>query len=243
LSDIFREVEEDVRREKLEKLWKAYGTYVIVFLVLAAAGIAGFEVWQRYQAAQRDQESAAFVADQHITNPAAAAQAFARLSASAHGGYKTLARLEQANMLAGAGHGPEAVALYKDIANDDHGTVGAVARLRAGWLMADNAPRADLQTLLQPLLDPASVWRQMGQEILAYADYRAGKTLVAEGEFAKLAADPATPEALRNRAHTFAAFLSAGGAANYGTVPPPAPLTPPGGTPPGALANPGAPTP
>jgi hypothetical protein len=64
---------------------------------------------------------------------------------------------------------------------------------------------------------------------------------VADGEFAKLAADPATPEALRNRAHTFAAFLSAGGAANYGTVPPPAPVVPPGN--PGAPADAGAATP
>ena len=125
-----------------------------------------------------------------------------------------------------AARATQAVALYKDIANDDHGTVGAVARLRAGWLMADNAPRADLQTLLQPLLDPGSVWRQMAEEILAYSDYRAGKTLAATGEFAKLAADPAAPDALRNRARAFAAFIAGGGATNYGSVPPPAPPAP-----------------
>ena len=34
LSDIFREVEEDVRKRTLEKIWKAYGDYVIALLVL-----------------------------------------------------------------------------------------------------------------------------------------------------------------------------------------------------------------
>jgi hypothetical protein len=223
LSDIFREVEEDVRREKLEKLWKAYGTHLIVLLVLALIGIAGFEVWQRYEANLRDKDSAAFAAAQRIADPKAAANAFATLGKTAHGGYGTLARMAQADALSTAGQGAQAAALYKDIANADHGNLGAVARLRAGWLTVDTAPHADLQTLLQPLLDPGSVWRQMAEEILAYSDYRAGKLLAADAEFAKIAADAAAPDALRTRAHTFDAFLSGGGATNYGSVPPPAP--------------------
>jgi hypothetical protein len=206
LSDIFREVEEDVRREKLEKLWKAYGTHVIVLLVLALIGIAGFEVWQRYEANLRDKDSAAFAAAQRIPDPKAAANAFATLGKTAHGGYGPLSRMAQA-----------------DIASSDHGNLGAVARLRAGWLTVDTAPHVELQTLLQPLLDPGSVWRQMAEEILAYSDYRAGKLLAADAEFARIAADTTAPDALRTRAHTFDAFLSGGGAANYGSVPPPAP--------------------
>ena len=42
MSDIFREVEEDVRRERLEKLWKAYGNYAIAGLVLLFAGIGAW---------------------------------------------------------------------------------------------------------------------------------------------------------------------------------------------------------
>ena len=227
MSDIFREVEEDVRREKLEKLWKTYGSWIIVLLALAMAGIGGFEVWQRYEAGLRDKDSAAFVAAQHITDPKAAAAAFANVARTGHGGYAVLARLEEANLMV-ATQPDQAVALYKEIGNDDHGAVGAVARLRGAWVIADKAPRTDLQSLLQPLLDPGSVWRQMAEEILAYSDYRAGKTLAATGEFAKLAADPDSPDELRSRARAFSAFLTSGGAANHGTVPPPAPAPLPG---------------
>ena len=241
MSDIFREVEEDVRREKLEKFWKAYGAYVIVLLVLAMAGIGGFQLWQRYEAGLRDKDSAAFAAAQHITDSTAAAEKFAALAKTAHGGYGPLSRLEQANVLAASNRGDQAVALYKDIANDDHSAIGAVARLRAAWVLADTAPRADLQTLLQPLLDPGSVWRQMAEEVLAYSDYHAGKTLVATGEFAKLAADPDSPDQLRARTRAFAGFLTSGGADNHGTVPPPAPAPVPGA--PGAATPAGAATP
>ena len=97
--------------------------------------------------------------------------------------------------------------------------------------------RADLEALLQPINSDTNAWRQMAREVLAYADYKDGKLKEARTEFAALAADPDSPDALKSRVTAFAAFLAAGGAADYGTVPPPvtapAPGTPPGAVPPG----------
>src|SRR6185312_3655779 len=80
LSDIFREVEEDVRREKLTKFWKAYGDYLIALAAVIIIGIAGFQLWQRYEARQRGAASVAFSAAQRINDPAAAAVAFSDLA-------------------------------------------------------------------------------------------------------------------------------------------------------------------
>jgi hypothetical protein len=238
VSDIFREVEEDVRKERLEKLWKAYGDYVIALLALIIVGIAGYELWQRYEDSQRAKASSAFVAAEHIANPVQAAATFAALSKTAPGGYGALSRLAEANVLAIGGKPDQAIALYKNIAAGDSGPVGATARIRAAWLVADTAPRADLESLLAPVNTDSSAWRQMAREILAYSDYKAGKVKDAAGEFDALVADPDTPGALKNRARAFAAFLHGGGAADYGSVPPPAaapaPGTPPGTVPPGA---------
>ena len=87
MSDIFREVEEDVRRERFEKLWKAYGNYAIAALVLLFAGIGGWQFWQRHEVQERDKVSDAFIAAQRITNPQAAASAFADLARTAPKGY------------------------------------------------------------------------------------------------------------------------------------------------------------
>jgi hypothetical protein len=43
MSDIFQEVEEDVRRERYEKLWKKYGNYIIALAVLIVAGVAAWQ--------------------------------------------------------------------------------------------------------------------------------------------------------------------------------------------------------
>ena len=100
LSDIFREVEEDVRRDRMEKLWKEYGAYVV------GAGRAGVPGGRRLPGlgalsqTQREKDSTAFNAAQRIEDPNAAAKAFGDLSKTAGGGYAALARMEQANALA-----------------------------------------------------------------------------------------------------------------------------------------------
>ena len=235
MSDIFREVEEDVRKERLGKLWKAYGDYAIALMALIILGIAGWQLWLRYESAQRAKASSEFVAAERITNSTQAAAAFDTLSKTAPGGYGQLSRLAEASALAVAGKPADAVTRYKAIAAADNGPIGATARIRAAWLVADSAPRADLEALLQPINTDTSAWRQMAREVLAYSDYKAGKTKEAQTEFAALVADPDSPDALKSRVTAFAAFLAAGGAADYGTVPPPAaapaPGTPPGATP------------
>ena len=48
MSDIFNEIDEDIRRERYQKLWKSYGKFlilaVVIFFVIAAAYIA----WNNY---------------------------------------------------------------------------------------------------------------------------------------------------------------------------------------------------
>ncbi len=238
MTDIFREVEEDVRREKLEKLWKAYGNYVMAALVLLFAGIAGWQVWERHDAQERAKVSDAFIAAQRITNPQTAASTFADIARTAPRGYAELARLSEAGAMIASGQAGPAIDLYKQIAKDDNGPIGAVARLRAAWATADTASRKDLADLVKPLDQPGSPWRQSAQEVLAYADYRAMDTKGALAKYTILAADPESPDSLRRRAQIMADFLKGGGAVSYGTVP--APATPQA---PNAAAAPAAPAP
>jgi hypothetical protein len=219
VSDIFREVEEDVRRERFEKLWKAYGTYVIAALVLLFAGIGGYQLWQRHDQQEREKISDTLVAAQRISNPQAAASAFVDLSRTAPKGYSAVARLSEAGAMLMSGQRNEAIDLYKQIASNDSGPIGSVARLRAAWALAETASRGDLAEMLKPLDQPGNAWRENAEEILAYADYRAMDTKSALTRYSLLALDPEAPDALRARAKAMAAFLKTGGAVTYGSVP------------------------
>jgi len=231
LSDIFREVEEEVRRERFEQLWKQYGDYIIAGAALIIIAIAGFELWQRYEDNQRLKASETLIAAQQLAdsgNFAQATPAFATVAKSGPGGYAEMARLAQAAALVAAGQRTEAVQIYKSIAADDHGVIGSVALVRAGWALSDSSPRGDIETLLAPLTDPTSPWRFAAREILAYADFHAGDMKKAQHDFQTLADDPNAPQQMRRRVAAMAAFLKDGGMTNFGTVPPPAaPPAPP----------------
>jgi hypothetical protein len=219
VTDIFREVEEDVRRERFEKLWKNYGSYAIAALVLLFVGIGAWQVWERREAQERARISDAFIAAQRVSNPQTAAATFADLARTAPSGYAELARLSTANAMLASGQRGPAIDLYKQIAKDDSGPVGAVARIRGAWALADTASRAELAELLKPLDQTGSPWRQNAQEVLAYADYRAFDKKSALAKFQALSTDTGAPDNLRRRAQAMTEFLKNGGAVSFGTVP------------------------
>jgi hypothetical protein len=222
VSDIFHEVEEEVRRERYAKLWKQYGDYVIAAIALVILAAAGFQLWRYYQhnaQLKASQEYAAASALLSANRADEAATAFAKLADSAPDGYAAVSRLQNADALMAAGNEKEAVALYQRIAAGDDPLLAAVARIRQAWAVVDKAPTAKMQTLLAPLTDPTSPWRFMAREILAYSNYRAGKTAMAEKEFARLATEDGAPSGVRQRANAMATFLKAGGDKDFGTVP------------------------
>ena len=101
----------------------------------------------------------------------------------------------------------------------DSGEIGAIARLRAAWIMAASAPRAELETLLAPLNTEDSAWQPLAREILAFSDYRGAKPKQAAEAYRALSEDPKSPEGLRVRARAMATFLDNGAGSDFGTVP------------------------
>lgn len=222
MTDIFHEVEEDVRRERFEKLWKQYGDYVFVAVAAVAIGVAGYKLWDRYEFQQKLNAAKAYTVAQEAAdagNGANAAATFAKLVKTAPRGYAAVSKLAEANSLMMAGNRSEAIALYKDIAAKDTSALGNVARIRAAWAMVEVAPRSDIEPLLAKLTAQTSEWRFMAHEILAYSAYRTGAIQQAQKEFQALADDKDTPRALRGRANAMAIFLKAGGDRNVGSVP------------------------
>jgi hypothetical protein len=240
LSDIFREIEEEVRRERLEKLWKQYGDYVIAAVAVLIIGVAGFELWQRYEDNRRETASAEYNAAIQLasTDPSGAAAALEKLSQTAPSGYAQLAKFAEADTLLMTGNRDKAVSIYQSIGGQGDGIIPNAARVRAAWALAEFAPRSTLESILAPLTDPKSAWRFIAGEVLAYSDYRTGNVQRAAQEYGRLAAAPDAPPQLRNRAQSMASLIRAGGEGNVGTVPPRAPPPAPPATPATPPANP-----
>jgi hypothetical protein len=213
VSDIFREVDEEVRREQLKKLWDRYGVYVMAAVFLVVAGIAawrGYEWWQTKKAAEAGAafEAAITLADGGKHSEAEAA--FAKIVVDGTASYRHLARIREAAELAHTDR-KAAIAAYEKIAAD--GGVGTVlqdlAALRAAALLIDASSFDQARRLLEPLGAPDRTFRHTARELLALAAWRAGDTTAAKRWFDMIATDAQTPAATRSRVEMLMALSAA----------------------------------
>ena len=212
MSDIFQEVEEDVRRERYEQIWKKYGNYMIAAAALLVAAVAGYQAWVRYDLTQRQQISDRFgqatQAAQSGNLPKAEGD-FAALTKEAPAGYATLSKFQLAGTYLAQGKRDPGVALLRELAASSDPIISSTARLRLAWALADASAKPELVTLLEPLTAADNPWRFAAQEVLAYMDLKGGARDAAMAAYQKLSQDAGAPANLRQRAAGISEFLKA----------------------------------
>ena len=211
MSELFDEVDEEVRREQLKKLWEKYSLFIIAAALLVIAAVGGWRGYQYLEAKKAAEIGDAFnkAAELSTQNKRAEAEAaFADLAAKAPSGYRMLARLRAAGEA--ADRDPKAAAkMFDDIAADRSvGTVEqALARIRAAGLLLDTASYNDVQQRLQSDAAPDATFRHAARELLALSAYRANDATAARKWLDMIEADNDTPPSLRSRAEALQALL------------------------------------
>ena len=205
MSDIFDEVDEELRRDNVAKLWARYGKYVIALAVLVVLATGSVVQWQRYQLHQREDEEARYAAALTLAQQGKdkdAAEAFALIAREAGGGHATLARLEAAAIEARSGDVDGAIAAYDAIATD--ATMDPIYRDVARLVWAQLSLKGgDPQTIiakLAPLTAADNPWHPSALELTALAQLKAGNKAEARAIYERLAADLGSPQSLRTRA-------------------------------------------
>jgi hypothetical protein len=215
VSDVFREVDEEVRREQLKKLWDRYGNFVVAAAFLVVAGIAGWRGYDWWEAKKAAESGAAFEAASSLADAgkhAEAEAAFARVAADGTAGYRSLARLREAAELAQI-DAKAALAAYEKIAAD--GAVGAVladlATLRAGAILIDAGAFEEARMKLEPLTASDRTFRHTAREFLVLAAWRAGDITLGKRWIDMIMTDLQTPSTTRSRVEMLVALSSMAG--------------------------------
>jgi hypothetical protein len=215
VADIFHEVDEEVRREQLKKLWERYSALIVAVAVLLVAGIGGwrgYEWWENKKAAAAGAqfEQAATLSEEGKHQEAEAA--FAKVAANAPGGYQVLARLRAAADLAQT-KPADAVKAYDAITADPSVSqaIQDLAAVRAGMLLVDTAPFAELQNRLEPLTTANRTFRHTARELLAMSAWRNHDYSAARKYIDMINLDAASPPGARARADVLAALIAGQG--------------------------------
>ena len=211
MSELFDEVDEEVRRDQLKKLWDRYSIHIVAGALLIVAAVGGWRGYQYLEAQKAAEAGSAFDAALDLSEQnkhAEAEAAFNKLAATAPSGYRMLARLRAAAEL--ATRDPQAGAkMYDEIAADR--SVGAteqdLARIRAAGLLLETASYPGMLQRLESATKPDATFRHTARELLALSAWRANDTAAARQWLDMIANDGETPSGLRSRAEALQALL------------------------------------
>jgi hypothetical protein len=203
VSDIFQEVDEEVRREKLKQLWERHSNLIVaaaLAVVLAVGGWRGYDWWETRKAAESGAafEAALLLAEGGKQDEARAA--FAKLAQEGSSGYRILARFREAAELARTDPAA-AVQAYSVLAGDSSlgRTMQDLAAIRGGLILVDTVQFAELAAKLEPLTSADRPFRHTARELLALAAWRTGDQAAAKRWFDLIATDAETPAGTRQR--------------------------------------------
>jgi len=212
VSDIFQEVDEEVRREQLKKLWERYGNYAVAAAVLVVAAVAAWRGYGWWEAKKAAEAGAAFEAATTLAESgkhSEAEAAFAKVVTDGTSGYRHLARVREAAELAQV-DAKAAIAAYDKIAADS--SVGPalqdLAAVRAATLLIDAGSLADAKRKLEPLTGDNRTFRFTARELLVLVAWRAGDTAEVKRWSDMILADAKAPAATRTRVEMMMALAA-----------------------------------
>ena len=210
MVDIFDEVEEELREERMQALLKKYGGLMFALCLAAVAAVGGWKAWGWHEDRQNaDAASRYLAAAARLETPGAAGPnrpeaiaAFEAVAAGAPDGYRALSLLRAAALRADAGDIAGASAVWDRIAADTKADplLRDLASLTWCLYRADDGDPAMLEGRLKPLAAPGGAWRSLALEKLALLDLRQGRIDAARAQLKKLVEDTTAPNGVRGRA-------------------------------------------
>lgn len=214
-DNIFREVDEELRSDRMRALWRRFAPYVIGAAVAVVALVAVNEGWAWYHASKAAASSDELYAAFELADGGDLAAAQAQLDsviADGSGNYPTLAEFRKAGLLARDGKIDEAVAAYDSLANSQSNQrLRELALVLGGTLMVDHGNLADVEARVGSVATDTSPLRNAAYEALGLAQYKAGDFTAARTSFEAVINDPLTQSTTRNRMGYYLAQLQAEG--------------------------------
>lgn len=215
-ENLIREVEEELRSDRMRKLWAQYGPWIIaaaVAVVLAVGINEGWAWWQNSTAAKSSDQFYAALELADGTDTAAATAALDKVAAEGSGAYPVLAKFREASLLARDGKMDEAAAAYDALAQQQQNAhLRDLAYVLAALALVDKGDVAQVEQRVAGLVAGNNPLRNMAREALGLVKYKAGQLDAARADFQSILDDQAVSREMSSRIGLYVAQLTAEGA-------------------------------
>ena len=207
-----REVDENLRRDRIRDFFVGNKVALIVVLVLflaASGGMIWFQQHRQNVAEQHVEQLAQIYKDIGSGNTSKVAAQLDELSKASSKGVRASAMFTRAAFAIQQSDNKLAIATYKKIADDSSfpQPYRDAALIRQTALEFDQLQPQQVVTRLEPLAKPGNPWFGSAGEMTALALVKQGKTKEAGQLFAAIAKEKDVPQSLRDRSIQIAGSL------------------------------------
>lgn len=216
MSDIFREVDEDLKQERLQNLWKKYGSYLIGSIVGVILCVSGYTYFDYTQTQKLKSEQLAFEKAIFESQNIETDQALAKLEAfekEADKNYQILTYFYKAHYLQKKKDNAQAFKVYSDIYSHKSAdqSFKHLALIFGGQLLTKIEAASDKKDIilgLENLSKGNSRWKYLALELLALENIKQGNNEKARQFVTQLIEDANSPHSSKMRAKEIKHLLS-----------------------------------
>ena len=226
-DSLLREVDEELRREQMQKIWERYNGLILGTAALIVLAVGGYKYLQTARLTAAEAAGAEFAAAIKLDDDKKAdeaSKAFEKIAQSGPEGYASLAKLHLAGAQAKAGKSVDALATYESLAKDARADelLKSFAQLQAASLRLGEAGFTEIQNRLTPLAGDGGAYKTSARELLGLSAFKAGKLDEARKFLEPLLIDPAASRPIQERVKIVMAQIAA---AEVGKAAPPVAVT------------------
>ncbi len=211
-GDIFREIEEELKREQFANHWEKYGTLVLGAALAIVLSVAGYKYWKHQQVEAAQTYGSRFMDALDLSSAGKkglAELSFSQIAQEGPRGYAMLSNMREAALKASSGKLDEARQQYDKLAKNS--SVDPVfkdfSRIQAAMLRVDKADEAEMKTRLEGLANGTGSWRHSARELLGLSAFKAGNMEGAENHYNKVMGDRSAPVGIKQRAEMMLSMI------------------------------------
>jgi hypothetical protein len=216
-----REVDENLRRDRIRDFFRDNGSYLIGLLILflaASGGVIWYQQHREKTAEAHVEQLATIYKDIGTGNTAKVPQQLDDLSKSSSKAVRATALFTRGAFALQQNDQKLAIATFKKIADDSSlpDSYRNAALIRQTSLEFDQLQPEQVIARMQPLAKAGNPWFGSAGELTALAMIKQGKSKEAGELFAAIAKDKSVPQSLRDRSIQIAGSLGADASAALG---------------------------
>ena len=213
MADIFHDIEEGLRQDRLKKLWRKFRWPLIGLILLIVGAVVALVLVKDVTETRKLEQAERFSNALEIYSTGdskAAAKAFSSLAFEAEDpGYLVFSSFRSAQAHIESDKINKAISIFDDLAGNAEvlPLYRELAVFFAADLLLDTVTYEEINQRLAPIMLSESVWRPMAQEVVALAALKSGNVDRARELFQELTLDALSPPGIKERAKKFLANI------------------------------------